>query len=176
MDLYFERHDGDAATVEDFLTCFDAVSDRDLTPFMIWYNQAGTPELTIKTDFDGATGIAMLNLRQHTKPTPGQTDKQPLMLPVKIALFDPASGRRLATSTGLENPDGDVILVMQREAETLRFEGLPRRQSCRCCVIFQPRSPCVRMSIDPISCSWRDMMTTPSTAGRRLILWCWRTL
>ena len=124
IELYFERHDGDAATVEDFLACFDAVTDRDLQPFMGWYNQAGTPELTATSAFDPATGTATLTLGQQTKPTPGQADKRPLPLPVKLALFDRQSGERIDMRPDGKPHDGDLTIVMNSAQETVRFGGL----------------------------------------------------
>jgi aminopeptidase N len=124
MDLYFERHDGDAATVEDFLDCFDAATKRDLKPFMDWYNQAGTPELSAAARFDADSGTATLTLSQQTKPTPGQADKKPLMLPVRLALFDRDSGKRIATQTGDEGPDGDITIIADSATRSVRFEGL----------------------------------------------------
>jgi aminopeptidase N len=63
-------------------------------------------------------------LRQHTKPTPGQADKQPLMLPVRLALFDRDSGKRIATQTGDEGPDGDITIIADSATRSVRFEGL----------------------------------------------------
>ncbi|MEM8877295.1 MAG: aminopeptidase N [Pseudomonadota bacterium] len=124
MDLYFERHDGDAATVEDFLACFDAVTERDLQPFMDWYDQAGTPELTVASEFDATTGTVTLTLSQRTKPTPGQTDKKPLPLPVKLALFDRQSGKRISIQSNGERHEGDFTVIMTGESETVSFDGV----------------------------------------------------
>jgi aminopeptidase N len=94
MDLYFERHDGEAATVEDFVRCMSKVSGRDLTQFFRWYEQAGTPTLTVKTKYDSAAGAFTVSLAQETKPTPGQTHKQPLHMPIALALLG-QDGREL---------------------------------------------------------------------------------
>jgi len=91
MDLYFERCDGMAATVEDFIACFAESSGRDLGHFMRWYSQAGTPTLTVTSAFDASARTFTLTLTQATAPTPGQPDKQPLVIPVALGLVG-ASG------------------------------------------------------------------------------------
>ena len=73
MDLYFARHDGEAATVEQFIQCFADASGRDLTQFMRWYSQAGTPEVTVSGKFDAARRTYILECKQAVPPTPGQT-------------------------------------------------------------------------------------------------------
>ena len=86
MDLYFERCDGMAATVEDFIACFAQASGRDLTHFMRWYSQAGTPLLTVTSAYDAEARTFTLTLAQSTAPTPGQPEKKPLVLPVALGL------------------------------------------------------------------------------------------
>src|SRR5690348_14889485 len=76
MDLYFSRHDGQAATVEQFIRCFADVSNLDLAQFMRWYRQAGTPEVRITSDYDQETQTYRLDITQTTPPTPGQPTKQ----------------------------------------------------------------------------------------------------
>src|SRR5829696_191017 len=75
MDLYFTRHDGQAATIEQFVQCFADAGGRDLTQFMRWYNQAGTPEVVINTNYDAKTKTYRLDLAQTIPSTPGQTMK-----------------------------------------------------------------------------------------------------
>jgi aminopeptidase N len=87
MDLYFERFDGTAATVEDFLSCFAESSGRDLSHFAQWYSQAGTPLVTVNSDYDATAKSLTLTLSQQTPPTPGQTEKQPQLIPIALALF-----------------------------------------------------------------------------------------
>ena len=89
MDLYFARHDGDAATIEDFLACFAEASGRDLTQFSLWYSQSGTPRLTVTTRFDAAAGTLTLDVRQATPPTPGQPVKKALTIPLALGLVGP---------------------------------------------------------------------------------------
>lgn len=87
MDLYFERHDGEAAIVEQFIQCFADVSGRDFKPFMRWYDQAGTPVLRVRDHYDAASKTYRLDFEQETKPTPGQPEKGPQVIPVKLGLL-----------------------------------------------------------------------------------------
>jgi aminopeptidase N len=98
MDIYFARYDGAAATIEDFLSCFAESSGRDLTHFALWYDQAGTPRLSVETHFDAANKTYALALSQQTPPTPGQAEKRPFLIPVALALFD-ADGKKLSLAS-----------------------------------------------------------------------------
>ena len=86
-DLYFARHDGSAATVEDLLAALGEAAGVDLTPYLAWYEQAGTPRLSARCHHEPEKRRYVLRLAQHTLPTPGQPHKQPLPIPVKLALF-----------------------------------------------------------------------------------------
>ncbi|TRW18370.1 aminopeptidase N [Glacieibacterium frigidum] len=105
-DLYFERHDGQAVTCEDFVRAMEDASGRDLTQFRRWYEQAGTPRVGVTLAHEGST--ATITLTQTTPPTPGQPIKLPVHLPLRLALFDRASGARI----------GDERLVELTEATT----------------------------------------------------------
>ena len=89
MDLYFQRHDGQAVTCDDFVAAMADASGRDMTQFMRWYSQAGTPIVTADGTWDAATRRYTLTLAQRTPPTPGQPDKLPLVIPVAIGLIGP---------------------------------------------------------------------------------------
>ncbi len=91
-DLYFERHDGQAVTCEDFVKAMEDASGVDLGQFRLWYSQAGTPKVTVALNHDAESGVATLKLSQSTPDTPGQTGKKPMAIPMKFALFDPATG------------------------------------------------------------------------------------
>ncbi|MGQ2932358.1 MAG: DUF3458 domain-containing protein, partial [Sphingopyxis sp.] len=84
-DLYFERHDGEAATCEDFVRAMEEGGDIDLSLFRRWYEQAGTPRLTLALAEAG--GDWFLDVAQTVPPTPGQPDKQPMMMPLRLAAF-----------------------------------------------------------------------------------------
>ena len=93
-DLYFARHDGEAATCEDFVRAMEEGAGVDLTQFRRWYEQAGTPRVSARVEHDEASGEAVLQLSQSVPPTPGQPVKQPMLLPLAIAAHD-ASGNAL---------------------------------------------------------------------------------
>lgn len=86
-DLYFSRHDGQAVTCEDFVRCMEEVSGMDLQQFRRWYSQAGTPQLTVTGSYDVANRQYRLRVRQHTPATPGQPQKLPFHIPLKVALY-----------------------------------------------------------------------------------------
>src|SRR5499427_5756258 len=86
MDLYFTRHDGQAATVEQFVQCFADVSGRDMSQFMRWYSQAGTPEIKVAPHYDSAARILRLEIAQIVPPTPGQPNKKPMTVPLALGL------------------------------------------------------------------------------------------
>ena len=87
MDYYFENYDGQAATVKDFLYCFEQVTGRDLTQFEIWYSQAGTPNLKYSTEYNAQAQTYTLTIEQSCKPTPGQDVKQDYHMPIKLGLL-----------------------------------------------------------------------------------------
>ena len=86
MDLYFTRHDGEAATVEQFVQCFADVSGRDFSQFMRWYTQAGTPEIVVAPHYDARAKTYRLDIKQTIPPTPGQPDKKPMLIPLAVGL------------------------------------------------------------------------------------------
>src|SRR5204862_873571 len=87
MDLYFARHDGQAATVEQFVQCFADVSGRDMRQFMRWYSQAGTPEVAASGHYDAAAKTYRLDLAQTVPPTPSQPTKEPMVVPLVTGLI-----------------------------------------------------------------------------------------
>ncbi|WKD50673.1 aminopeptidase N [Microbulbifer spongiae] len=87
-DLYFERHDGCAVTCEDFVRAMEDASQIDLVQFRRWYSQAGTPQLTVTDYFDETLGTYVLTVRQSCPPTPGQREKRPFHIPLKLGLLD----------------------------------------------------------------------------------------
>ena len=99
MDLYFERCDGTATTIEVFLQCFAAVSSRDLNQFARWYHQSGTPLVTVAASRDAAAGTLTLELTQSCPPTPGQEQKEPFVIPIAFGMVAP-DGAALALQSG----------------------------------------------------------------------------
>jgi aminopeptidase N len=127
MDLYFERWDGTAATVEQFIACFAEVSGRDLSDFFNWYSQAGTPELEIRPRWDEASKALELELRQSTPPTPGQAEKSPAPIPIRLGLLDEDGKSMSFRAPGAEEPAEEATLVLRERAMTVRLEGVARR-------------------------------------------------
>ncbi|HJV40992.1 aminopeptidase N [Caulobacter sp.] len=113
-DLYFERHDGEATTVEAFIACFAEASGQDLTDFFAWYEQAGTPAVSIRTEYDADAQAVTLTLGQSTPPTPGQPTKKALPIPVAIGLLS-AEGEVLR--------DTEIVLL-DKDAATVRWDGV----------------------------------------------------
>ncbi len=126
MDLYFERHDGDAATIEDFLACFEEASGTSLTQFKLWYRQAGTPDVVATLNYDKASKSAELDLSQLQRDTSGDTKKKPLHIPVKLALLGPGGAEMPLTLEGGEPLAGGVIHFTERRSK-YRFTGLTSR-------------------------------------------------
>ncbi len=110
-DLYFARHDGEAATCEDFVKAIEDGAGLDLTQFRRWYSQAGTPHVTARLSH--AEGTATLHLEQTVPLTPGQSEKQPMPIPLKLALFDRASGKH----------SGEQLVVLDNAEDTMSFPG-----------------------------------------------------
>ena len=127
-DLYFERHDGQAVTTDDFVTCMEDASGRDLTQFRRWYVQAGTPELRVTGDWDPEAGVYTLTVSQSTPPTPGQPSKGPLHIPLALGLLDGA-GRDLPLRLEGEEAavSGTRLLELRAPEERFRFVEIPER-------------------------------------------------
>jgi len=87
-DLYFERHDGQAVTTDNFVAAMESANGRDLTQFKSWYSQAGTPRLTVERNYDSEAQSYRLTVKQSCPATPGQAEKTPFHIPLKIALLD----------------------------------------------------------------------------------------
>ena len=99
-DLYFERHDGQAVTTEDFVKAIEDANDLQLEQFRLWYSQAGTPEVQAQTEFDSGAGTALLTFSQTCPDTPGQKDKLPFQIPLVVEAYD-QNGNRLIEETTL---------------------------------------------------------------------------
>ena len=126
MDLYFERHDGDAATIEDFLACFSAATGRDLTQFALWYTQAGTPRVRVETHYDAQARTYRLEVTQSTPATPGQAEKKPLVIPLALALLGPnGDAQPLVRADGTTVENG--VLEISAPHQSFTFTGLGAR-------------------------------------------------
>ncbi len=112
-DLYFERHDGAAVTIEEFVGAMEEISGRDLQQFRRWYWQAGTPQLDASWAWDEASGIVTLTVAQSCPATPGQAQKAPFHIPIKV---------------GMVGANGDLVLTADGATEQL-LELTGSRQS-----------------------------------------------
>jgi aminopeptidase N len=126
MDLYFQRHDGEAATIEQFIACFADVSGRDMSQFMRWYAQAGTPEVAVSGIHDAARKTYTLDIKQTLAPTPGQPTKEPMVIPLSLGLVGKdGDDLPLTLSNGKAIDRG--VLVLTEPAQTFEFTGVAER-------------------------------------------------
>ena len=123
-DLYFARFDGQAVTIEDFVDCMAEVSGLDLDQFMRWYSQAGTPEIDAHGEYDYAKCEYHLRLSQRTPPTPGQAEKAPLHIPVRMGLVGTKSGRDLSLTLDGEALGTETVLHLRDSEQTYVFTGI----------------------------------------------------
>src|SRR5262249_49267760 len=131
MDLYFSRHDGEAATVEQFVQCFADIAGADLAQFMLWYSQAGTPEVVASGSYDAGAKTYRLKVVQSVPATPGQPKKQPIVIPLALGLVG-RDGRELP----LKLRDGQAIarniITLTEPVETFFFANPhPARRNVR---------------------------------------------
>ncbi|BCX87941.1 aminopeptidase N [Methylomarinovum tepidoasis] len=127
MDLYFERHDGQAVTCEDFLKAMEDAGGVDLSQFLRWYTQAGTPHLEVACHYDAEARTFQLDINQWCPPTPGQPEKEPFLIPVTVALLDP-EGRELPLQLeGETAPQGsERVLALSEAHHAFRFVNVDR--------------------------------------------------
>lgn len=116
---YLKEYDGQAVTIEDFVTALEESSKADLAQFRLWYSQAGTPEITVSDEFDNARGEYRLTLRQNLPDTPEQTNKKPMHIPVAMGLFD-------QTHSLIDTADSGLLHLRETE-QTWRFDDLSAR-------------------------------------------------
>jgi aminopeptidase N len=126
MDLYFARHDGEAATVEQFIQCFADASGRDMTQFMRWYSQAGTPQVTVAGCFDAAAKTYTLACKQSVPPTPGRITKEPMVIPLALGLVG-KNGRDLPLALADGRTPERGVLVLSETSQSLTFTGMTER-------------------------------------------------
>ncbi len=124
-DLYFERHDGQAVTTDDFVRAMEDASGRDLSQFRLWYEQAGTPVLTVSDEFDAGQGIYRLTIEQSIPDTPGQTNKKPQHIPFALGLLG-QDGQPLALQLEADASESPIerVLELTDASHTFEFHGL----------------------------------------------------
>ncbi|WP_375670178.1 aminopeptidase N [Bartonella sp. PS7NMGDW] len=118
-DLYFQRHDGQACTIEDFIACFAEVSGQDFSQFMLWYEQAGTPNVEIDSHY--SDGVLTIHAKQHIPATPQQNTKKPMLIPILFGLLGP-NGENLTYEA-----DTDIqsnVMLLSKENQTFTLKGL----------------------------------------------------
>lgn len=116
MDLYFNRHDGLAVTIDDFVAAMEDANEVDLTQFKLWYSQAGTPEVTVTSHY--ADGRLTLKMKQSCPPTPECQNKKPFHIPIRTALFN-AQGDQL--------PINQDILELKENEQSFIFDHLSEK-------------------------------------------------
>ena len=126
MDLYFKRHDGDAAQVEDFLSAFEDANDADLTQFALWYSQAGTPRLTVSANYDRAKKTCSLEIEQSLAATPGQSRKKLMHIPVRFGLIG-KDGNDLSFGKSTGGQVGNQVIQLTRRTTKLSFHDVSER-------------------------------------------------
>ncbi|MEC9313698.1 MAG: DUF3458 domain-containing protein, partial [Pseudomonadota bacterium] len=122
-DLYFDRHDGQAVTTDDFVKAIEDANHLDLSQFRRWYNQAGTPELTVETDYDAVEQRLTMTVSQHCPPTPGQDKKLPFHIPFAVGLLD-KDGDSLPLQLAGESkpyPADTRVLSVTESTQTFEF-------------------------------------------------------
>ncbi len=130
-DLYFQRHDGQAVTCEDFVRAMEDASGADLRQFRNWYSQAGTPELTVRDEYDGATHCYTLHVAQSCPATPGQSDKLPFVIPLAMGLLGEAGNLPLRQAGIAPDPEASdnthTVLTIDQPRQAFVFEGVTER-------------------------------------------------
>ena len=125
-DCYFDRHDGQAVTTEDFVKALEAASGRDLTQFRRWYDQAGTPVVTASGEYLADQEIYRLTLSQQTPATPGQSDKAPLHMPITLGLIGP-DGQDLdfeGAEVSLDGQSRSQVLSLTEAQQVFEIKGV----------------------------------------------------
>ncbi|KAH9324651.1 hypothetical protein KI387_004829, partial [Taxus chinensis] len=135
MDLYFQRHDGQAVTCEDFFAAMRDANGADFSNFLLWYSQAGTPVLNVTSSYDSEAHTYALKFTQRIPPTPGQSVKEPMFIPVAVGLLD-SNGKDISLASvyngesklsfGSEtHPVSTVVLRVVKEEEEFVFSNVP---------------------------------------------------
>ncbi|KJK00345.1 aminopeptidase N [Pseudomonas sp. 21] len=127
-DLYFERHDGQAVTCDDFIKAMEDANGVDLTQFKRWYSQSGTPRLAVEESYDAAAQSYTLTFRQSCPATPGQSEKLPFVIPVQMGLIDKLGNALSLRLKGEEHAHGsDRVLQVTEAEQSFTFVGLAEK-------------------------------------------------
>ncbi|GJC31048.1 aminopeptidase N [Acinetobacter sp. KAM398] len=125
-DEYFRRHDGQAVTVEDWVNALSAGSGVDLSNFLTWYNQPGTPKLEVQGEYDATTQVYRLNLKQSLKSNAKYPNLKALPIPVALALFNAETGEQfiLQSDALVENSVKDGVYLFDQGQASIEFSGV----------------------------------------------------
>lgn len=128
LDVYFERHDGEAVTCEDFVCAMEDANGYDLQQFRRWYSQAGTPEITVSSNYDGDKRQLTLDFKQSCPATPGQKDKEPFHIPIKVGLIDTLGNdielKPVTLMDGDALVEGDIVHLKSAQ-QAVTFDDVP---------------------------------------------------
>lgn len=127
MDKYFETYDGTAATIELYVENMQAATGKDLSQFHLWYNQAGTPQVTVTADYNADQQSLALTITQQTPATPGQPDKQPMQFPFALGLLDNQGNDLPLNCTDPDALATDGVLEIKQARQTFTFTDIPER-------------------------------------------------
>lgn len=126
MDLYFERFDAQAVTIEDYISVMEEVSGFNLQQFRLWYSQAGTPTVHVTDDYDPVKKLYTLTFHQTLSPTPGQSQKKPLVIPIRMGILD-ETGKTVPLQREGESVAVEKVLILTDAAQMFHFENVPSR-------------------------------------------------
>ncbi len=127
-DLYFQRHDGQAVTCDDFVKAMEDANHVDFSQFRLWYSQAGTPRITAEQQYDPKQKTLTLTFKQSCPATPGQAEKKPLHIPIKIGFLDSSGGAMpIQISREDTKPKLETILELKQQDQSFIFENLPEK-------------------------------------------------
>ncbi len=126
-DLYFQRHDGQAVTCDDFVKAMEDANQVDFSQFRCWYSQTGTPKVTVTQQYNEERKTLELTLKQSCPATPGQTNKQPLHIPIKIGFLDSTGAAMPIQISGENTSNLETILELKQQEQTFIFEKLPEQ-------------------------------------------------
>jgi aminopeptidase N len=126
LNLYLSRHDGEAATIEDFVRAFEEASNRDLTQFSLWYHQAGTPNIVVSSAYDPAAQEFTVAIEQSTPPTPSESRKRLMHIPLAFGLVG-SDGADIAPAAVEGGSVEDGVIHVRKRRHDIRFKGVKER-------------------------------------------------
>jgi aminopeptidase N len=175
-DLYFSRYDGQAVTTDDFVAVMEEVGGERLDQFKLWYSQAGTPEVIIRGEFDISAQTYTLDVQQRLAATPGQPEKQPMHIPLSVALFG-RDGRALPlhmdAEASVEVAPAERVLSLRASRERFVFHKIVE---CPVPSLLRGFSAPVKLTTDLSDADWAFLLSCDNDevnrweAGQRLAL------